>query len=1152
MHLTRLRLKGFKSFVDPTELVIADGLTGVVGPNGCGKSNLLEGLRWVMGESRARAMRGDGMDDVIFAGTDTRPPRGGASVDLVLDNAERRAPAAFNEADELEITRRITRDIGSAFAVNGKTVRARDVQMLFADASTGAHSPALVRQGRIAEIINAKPKARRRILEEAAGISGLYQRRHEAELKLNAAEQNLARVEDQIEGQDGQIRSLARQATQAARYREVAEALRRAEAVALWLRWHEAEGARAAAEAERDAARRAESAAEGRASAARQARAEAEEAMAPLREESQIAGAVLQRAEVERDRAQDEAARAEQEIASLEQTARQLSEDRAREAALDHDAGGAIEALDAEEARLAGAAEGEDAAIAEAEAAAERASTALSEAEAEADRLSGEVARLAAREQDVARRIAETREAEARALRACEEAEATLAAAREQDSVAGKTRAHAAQVLEEARHAQAAAEETQTRTEAARAACSSREAETASARAEAEAAAGTLRAELKALDALLARDGDAGAALIDEVGVEPGFEAALGAALGDDLDAPADPSADESGWAALDGPVPATPLPDGAASLAVQVRAPSCLAARLAQTGVVATGDGGSLQPMLAPGQRLVSREGDLWRWDGFRLRAGDAGSAAARRLEQQNRRAVLADALADAEATAGSAVEHHEAARAAAAAAASEAETARRARAEAEQSASDAARALSAAQAEADRLAARRQSAEERLHEHRETASAAAEARAAAEAEGASLEDGAQVREARERARAAVEAARAELLAARGRAEDLHRQAKGRARRRGAIERERAGWQTRRQNAGARLGDLDSRIARTDAALSAARARPAAVAQTLERLGESIAAAEARRSAAEDALAAGQSALSAAEEAAREAERAVSDAREARAHAAAVLESAAERATAAKAAIAEAQETSPAALAEHLGIDPAEAPSLTEAEGEVARLTRSRDALGAVNLRAEADLAEVQAARDALAGEKADLEGAIAKLRTGIRELNREGRERLIAAFDAVNARFAELFRELFGGGEARLVMVESEDPLDAGLEILCQPPGKKLASLSLLSGGEQTLTALSLIFAVFLTNPAPICVLDEVDAPLDDANVARFCDLLDAMVRSTRTRFLIITHNAITMSRMDRLYGVTMVEQGVSQLVSVDLARAAEMVES
>ncbi|MFP4328948.1 MAG: chromosome segregation SMC family protein, partial [Paracoccaceae bacterium] len=242
--------------------------------------------------------------------------------------------------------------------------------------------------------------------------------------------------------------------------------------------------------------------------------------------------------------------------------------------------------------------------------------------------------------------------------------------------------------------------------------------------------------------------------------------------------------------------------------------------------------------------------------------------------------------------------------------------------------------------------------------------------------------------------------------------------------------------------------------------------------------------------------------------------------------------------------------EITPPALLERLDVDPAAMPGSEAIETEVNRLKRQRDALGAVNLRAEEDAREVQAEHDELVREKADLEEAVRTLRNGIASLNREGRERLLTAFEQVNSNFTLLFTHLFGGGEAKLVLVESDDPLEAGLEIMCQPPGKKLSTLSLLSGGEQTLTALALIFAVFLANPAPICVLDEVDAPLDDANVTRFCDMLDEMCRRTDTRFLIITHHAVTMARMDRLFGVTMQEKGVSQLVSVDLKNAEKMV--
>uniref|UniRef100_UPI003BAD1AE5 AAA family ATPase n=1 Tax=Roseovarius sp. TaxID=1486281 RepID=UPI003BAD1AE5 len=360
MQFSKLRLTGFKSFVDPTDLYIQNGLTGVVGPNGCGKSNLLEALRWVMGENRPTSMRGSGMEDVIFAGAATRPARNFAEVSIHIDNSDRLAPAGFNEADHLEIVRRITRDVGSAYKVNGKDVRARDVQMLFADASTGAHSPALVRQGQISELINAKPKARRRILEEAAGISGLYQRRHEAELKLNGAEQNLTRVDDVIEQLAAQLAQLERQARQAARYRKIGEELRHAEGLLLYRRWKEADEARAAAEAQLRERTADTSRAEAAAREADRLRATAEAALPPLREEEAIAAAIMQRVQVAIDSLDEQEATARTRIETLESRITQLARDIEREESLNRDAGETIARLEEEAQELEDASEGHE------------------------------------------------------------------------------------------------------------------------------------------------------------------------------------------------------------------------------------------------------------------------------------------------------------------------------------------------------------------------------------------------------------------------------------------------------------------------------------------------------------------------------------------------------------------------------------------------------------------------------------------------------------------------------------------------------------------------------------------------------------------------------------------------------------------------
>jgi chromosome segregation protein len=387
-------------------------------------------------------------------------------------------------------------------------------------------------------------------------------------------------------------------------------------------------------------------------------------------------------------------------------------------------------------------------------------------------------------------------------------------------------------------------------------------------------------------------------------------------------------------------------------------------------------------------------------------------------------------------------------------------------------------------------------------------------------------------------------------MIARRAGADDLRRTGDARLKRSQEITKELSGWRLRLDNATQRSNELAARKDASEDELEDAASVPAQIAETREQLTASIADADARRAAAAEALALGEASLRDVTLAERETERAASDAREARARAQARGDAASDAVAAAVERISEDRDITPQALWDSLGIDAADLPGADKIDVDIANHRRQRDALGAVNLRAEEDAAEVMTEHDTLVAEKADLEGAIDALRSGIAGLNKEGRERLLTAFEQVNANFSTLFRSLFGGGEARLVLVESEDPLDAGLEIMCQPPGKKLSTLSLLSGGEQTLTAMALIFAVFLANPAPICVLDEVDAPLDDANVTRFCDLLDEMTRRTDTRFLIITHHAVTMARMDRLFGVTMGEQGVSQLVSVDLKKAESMV--
>ena len=1147
MQFTRLRLHGFKSFVDPTEMVIAPGLTGVVGPNGCGKSNLLEAIRWVMGETSAKAMRGDGMEDVIFAGAATRPARAFAEVALTLDNAERRAPLAFNEAETLEVSRRIARDVGSAYRLNGKEVRARDVRMLFADAATGAHSPALVRQGRIAELVNARPQARRAILEEAAGVSGLHQRRHEAELKLDAAARNLAHVDEVLDQLSLRLAQLERQAGQAQRYRTIAAALRRAELALLLRRFEEADAHAVEAGRALDAATVAAAQAQREAARAAAARLEAEADLPPLREEAVVAAAIVQRLDIEQERLTERAEAAARAAEQTAQRASQLRSDAEREAQLNADATAALGRLDAEIAEIDRARAGFGAQLAEAEAALSAAEEALADAEAAHDAAAAEAARITAERQAADRRLAEAEAAFARADRAAAEAAAAAATLAGQIEGLEAEAAEAAARAEAAREAAEGAEDACNETEAARVEAQESEeaARSEGARAAGEAAA--LRAEVEGLRRLLAPRPGTEAQIVHAIRVASGYEAALGAALGDDLALPL-AQGERGGWVSLD-PVEAAAAPEGTEPLAPAIAGPPALARRLAHVAVADRPTGDALHGSLAPGWRLVSLDGDLWRWDGLRRRAGETENAAATRLAQQNRLDGLEAALADAEAAAARTAEAHVAARHAMQAAAARETAARQARRTADAIQAEAARAEAQAVAALDLARGRLEALIATAEARAEDKAMADQMRREATVGAAAAGDPAAARVAAETARLHRDATRSAHLAARAAADDVRRRAAGRERRLTAAMRERDGWRTRLDTAEKRRAELATRLSRAEAEAEAARSEPAAVIAEQTRLAAALADARARRARAQDAEAAAEAALRAGTEAATAAEAASIATREGRARAEALAEGEASRRNEALARLREAEPHGPEAVREALADGPA-LPAEAEAVAvEIARLVRMRDALGAVNLRAEEDAAEVAAERDQLALEKADLEAAIAKLRQGVAELNREGRQRLLAAFGQVNETFRSLFTHLFGGGEADLVLVESDDPLQAGLEIMAMPPGKKLSTLSLLSGGEQTLTALALIFAVFLTNPAPICVLDEVDAPLDEANVGRFCDLLDEMTRRTRTRFLIITHHALTMSRMDRLFGVTMVEPGVSQLVSVDLVLAAEM---
>jgi chromosome segregation protein len=1146
MKLTRLRLLGFKSFVEPTDFLIEPGLTGVVGPNGCGKSNLVEALRWVMGETSHKSLRAVDMDDVIFAGTNSRPGRNNAEVAIQVDNSTRQAPAQFNEHDTLDVSRRIEREAGSTYRINGREVRARDVHILFADASTGSRSPALVHQGRIGEIIQAKPEKRRRVLEEAAGISGLHARRHEAELRLRAADQNLARLEDVINQLSTQMDALKRQARQAIRYRAVAQQVRKAEATLFHLRWVAANAELAEAEQAKTTAERAVAERTGEQAEASTRQALAAAGLPDLREAEARAAAGLQRLVMARETLEREEKRAKDRMAELDRRLVQLGGDIEREQRLAADAQTALARLAAEEETLQTETKANEERRAGVDQRVIEADTVLAASEKTSDELTGTLADLAARRNALEKTL---REHGDRASRAADEISAVEAELKQLEAAERADLATLASVAEACQAAVTEAEATALRTEAAHSAARQALDVARGPLAEAERRVQRLDTEAKTLARLLHVDTkNLWPAVIDDVTVEKGYEAALGAALGDDLEAPIDPSAPMR-WAgaAIDPADPA--LPDGVERLGAKVRAPQEMARRLAQIGVIAREDAATLVPMLKPGQRLVSLDGDLWRWDGFSV-AANAPTGAARRLAGKNR-------LADIEAELGAVRQEVESKHAAVAAAeaevlsAAEAETAARSRWRALQHEADSARNRHAeAEREVSRNAARLSALSEAMTRLTATRDEAAAARGEAEQALAVLPDAASIDVQLAGVRSEVEGQRTRLAEVRAEAQALAREAEMSTRRLAGIATDRAGWSQRNESAASQIGTLEARVeeAKTERA-SLEDAPRAFEEQRLSLIGE-IETAEGGRRAAADRLAEGENALAEADRASRSALEAMSLAREEAARAEERFEGGKRRLADVAHEIREMLEVEPAEAVNLAGIEANTAiPDAAEVEANLERLRRDRERLGAVNLRAEDELREVETQHTSLTAERDDLVEAIKRLRQGIQNLNREARERLLASFEVVNNHFKHLFTELFGGGTAELQLIESDDPLEAGLEIVAKPPGKKPATLSLLSGGEQALTAMALIFAVFLTNPAPICVLDEVDAPLDDHNIERFCDLLDEMTRSTDTRFVIITHNPITMARMSRLYGVTMAERGVSQLVSVDLAGAVKL---
>jgi len=870
----KLRVKGFKSFVEPTEIVIENGLTGIVGPNGCGKSNLVEAFRFVMGELSPKQMRGGELDDVIFNGTANRPAWDIAEVTIDLDNSERNAPSLFNESDEIEVTRRIWRGEGSEYRVNGKEVRLKDVQLLFADASTGARSTSMVSQGRVGAIIAAKPEQRRNLLEEAAGITGLRSRRHEAELRLNAAETNLERVKDVLKTQDEQLEILNKQSKQATRYKNIQKDITRARATVFYQKW-QIEKEKLEETNKKFNQQNNLVADQTKTVASTNVEYEKiQQSLPDMRMEENKIASQLQRNTIDYDNQEKEIERANSAVDEIQIRIEQIKSDNEREQFLFTDA------------------------------------------------------------------------------------EENLLRVQDEKSILEKQQ-------------------------------------------------GDLFVEESSLEINSTTNPKNNNPIIDYLDFEDGYEKALAAVFSDELMASINEE-QSSYWRSLDSKnIPS--FPDEITPFTKLIKTPDNLKKRLDYIGLIhQKEDVLELQKNLSDGQILVSELGEIWRWDGFISKGKQSASSKAILEQLKNRRL-------------------------------------------------------------------KQLSAEEKQ------------------------------------------------------------------------------WQDTMLTAQKRIDELKERQVTLGQELNKMQSMPENISSEKNRLQNLIKEDKEAYDLITNKLRDTEHHANEKNKKLKLEEVKLNEIREEKIRIEGIVGTIKEAIHLLTDQVRERLSIGMNQLFEIAEIDISKTlASLEDLEKKLERLINEQDRLGGVNLLAEKEATELEEKVSAIKIDQADLLAAIAKLREAIDTLNTEGRQRLLASYGVVNENFQKLFVQLFGGGKAYLKFTDESDPLKAGLEIYASPPGKKLQNLTLMSGGEQALTALSLLFAVFMSNPAPICVLDEVDAPLDDTNVDRFCSLVEEIAQTSMTKFLVITHHRMTMARVNRLFGVTMPEKGVSQIVSVDLEKAIQIREN
>lgn len=1135
MKLNKIRLSGFKSFADTVEVDILDGMTGIVGPNGCGKSNLTEGLRWAMGETSPKRLRGGAMDDIIFGGTETRPPKNSCEVTVYLDNPDGLGPPDFKTLASMSVSRRIDRGDGSTYKVNGKPVRARDVSLLYKDAGMGAGSSSIVSQGMVGAIINAKAADRRNILEEAAGVAGLSSRRHEAELRLRGTEENLEKAELLEKNLNDQVSSLRRQARAAKRRREIDAHIRRAEAIIFLIRMTESEARLSLSTSEQED------------------------------NETKVKEALLSLAELER------------KLSALEQRAAPLlkvkSEAETMFALARAKAENIRKEIQAAKAALVAAQRNK----ARAEADIERETSELSTVREEIEFLKDE---MAAAEDDAAydpELISENTQIFENAKLNLDELTALVTAASDSHTLLQAGRDALSRRLEDARRrvSQSAAKAESMRIKSAECrdllaslpsvppevsrleelleTLSMRSTEEEIASMEANAALKTARSEEAAIVAMLSameterkalgRSGG-GDRISEGCRADEGYDEALAAAIGPALHAPLA----EGGphwWtlvrsSGINHPVNTDPL-------SMHVRVPAVLATAVNAVGVVSSeSEGERLAPSLLPGQSIVTKSGKLWRWDGYRALADASTSETTRRV----RRLEEIDTISSDLRTSIIALDISGATIEADRRSAATSDTRAQIRKLSEELAAMK-KLIEKTETSRSELTGRlaglvemTADAERQVNDENTLLASVAEELDAYPSLTASEEH-------LKGARANLATGTKEFNDARFALDKVTRDAEARTHRLSAVRKQ--------------VLDLERRSSVHTSTISELKARTLEFSREADILQQSpLLQPDAETEAQEEARDAAET-LAVAQEETKNLEEELSEARssakskteevgrlkENRARLLAELKAAKESHTALEREISERINCRPEELQSVADPEPGPLPNLEACDARLRKLLLERDTLGTVNLLAETQLAEAEGKMTEAGLARQELREAVKHLRDTIHKIDAECRERILEAFTSIDANFRHLFKRVFNGGEAHLKLSGSDDPLEAGLEIFASPPGKKLQTMSLFSGGEQALMALALIFAAFLIRPSPVCVLDEVDAPFDDANVDRMCDLVRDLAAGG-TRFIVITHHALTMARCDRLYGVTMQERGVSRLATVDMDKAVEYVQS